>query len=1084
MNAYERLLLPENLNYAWLKARSLYRGADGYIDAGELAEFELDLERRLFDIRRQFENANYRLKKLRPLPRPKKIGKDRPVDRQYYHVAVEDQVAWIAVVNALGPDLDKKMPPWSYGNRLYRPAWYETSENRLSTLEIGPYRHASGHLYRKFQHSWPLFRRHVTLTARMMVARRRLRREEMDETEERAVASAERDALPFFENDFWSPKGSTATGNDLYHASIDLKQFYPQLKTKAIVDGLAAAGASEDPRIQRLINDMLRFRIDTSGMPEVALAHVDPPFLRRSVRGLPTGLFVAGFLANAAMLSVDSAVSEKLDELRSVAHFRFVDDHTIIAYDFDTLCDWIVWYEKLLDNYGIGAAVNSDKYDPPSLSKWMTLHKKATGSPSPPSGNAKRRYDAKRHMAMRDTRLDGKNPTALMTKTLAQVSAIAATNIHILDDEDLEERLKMLEWLLLADIPEREIRPDTRASFAAGQIASLAPVLVQEGDGLVNAARGLALAKSREPKPKHASPEDLKQYREEIARLEHELRKCEKLHDQAENKLLARCFSLLLQSFRDHPGKARLFYRIHQYCRVTGYSGLAHIADWLKETRAAGRGIWADYYAGLSLQLLAGGILTAVRQIGAADALRSDIKANLQYINDVSNLQVDDFLIPADREAWFHSVGRREFGTAILAVIEVLSGRADAGSLPAKLMTLARRCIAVAPGAPPDAWEAETGRTSGAWAHLAENVLGDASKPSAAWQMFSQYFAFGHRVDALAARRYPEWIPESGWEQLLRAKVPLPEGDSGWLCEVIGTDAARRAKARASGKIAFSRAARSLELPHEDWITVAQWTDSVTACSPFDPRRSEWTALEITAQLLEPLTALDGNETILDRLHPNNVLLPRAWISRFACHLDWTEVDWEEWRRFAESAEAGSPKLRDPSTSVIDYRYAADGKMGLRLDNWERRLVAIGRLLIGLLRYDYSSPRIWNLRGNEHIVRLPRARWFEALAISSPTLLLVESCLGARASETRSVARTPSLFGWRDGQVANDAKFDPPLLIGATALLEAIRHAQKVLRENQLSVTMNQPRQLIPFRLSDFSAGIEAEEGDGDENVE
>jgi len=132
MSAYERLLLPENLNYAWLKAKSLYRSADGYIDAGELAEFELDLEQRLLDIRRQFERGSYRLKKLRPLPRPKKIDEAGPVNRQYFHVAVEDQVAWIALVNAIGPELDKRMPPWSYGNRLYRPAWYETGEDRLS----------------------------------------------------------------------------------------------------------------------------------------------------------------------------------------------------------------------------------------------------------------------------------------------------------------------------------------------------------------------------------------------------------------------------------------------------------------------------------------------------------------------------------------------------------------------------------------------------------------------------------------------------------------------------------------------------------------------------------------------------------------------------------------------------------------------------------------------------------------------------------------------------------------------------------------------------------------------------------------
>ena len=49
--------------------------------------------------------------------------------------------------------------------------------------------------------------------------------------------------------------------------------------------------------------------------------------------------------------------------------------------------------------------------------------------------------------------------------------------------------LSWFEWLLLADIPDREIRPDTRAAFAAGQIAALAPILIREDDGLVEEAR-------------------------------------------------------------------------------------------------------------------------------------------------------------------------------------------------------------------------------------------------------------------------------------------------------------------------------------------------------------------------------------------------------------------------------------------------------------------------------------------------------------------------------------------------------------------------------------------------------------------
>ena len=207
MSVYERLLSQENLNFAWIKAKHIYQSADGFIDAGEVAAFELDLESRLLDIHGQFKRGKYRLKKIRPLPRPKKISEElQAINRQYYHIAIEDQVAWIALVNALGPELDLKMEPWSYGNRLYRPAWYEKDEVSGSTLEIGPYRHSSGHLYRKFQHSWPLFRRHVTLTARMMVLRRNLQQSEMDESDQLAAISAQHAKLAYFQPGFWPPQ--------------------------------------------------------------------------------------------------------------------------------------------------------------------------------------------------------------------------------------------------------------------------------------------------------------------------------------------------------------------------------------------------------------------------------------------------------------------------------------------------------------------------------------------------------------------------------------------------------------------------------------------------------------------------------------------------------------------------------------------------------------------------------------------------------------------------------------------------------------------------------------------------------------
>lgn len=1071
MSIHGRLLQPENLNYAWIKTKALLRIADGYMDSAEVAAFEIDLEQRLLGISRQFEQGKYRLKKLRPLPRPKKITEGGPIDRQYYHVAIEDQVAWIALVNAIGPELDQKMEPWSYGNRLYRPAWYEPDEAGQSKLEIGPYRHSSGHLYRRFQHSWPLFRRHVTLTARMMVQKEKLHRDEMDTADQLATATAERENLAYFKNGWWQKNSTPNRKNELFHASIDLEKFYPNLKVEAVVKGLGLAGALDERKMADLVSSMLDFKLDMSEMPSTALESVEPPFLKSRFEGLPTGLFVSGFLANAAMLPVDKAVADRISASRNTAHFRFVDDHTIIAYDFDALCDWIIWYEDLLENQGIGASVNAEKYDPPELAKWIKLRK---------AGKSAEQSQELYNKAMQETRIDGRNPTKLMTKTLAQVSEIAAADINILDDDDLHERLSMLEWLLLADIPEREIRPDTRASFAAGQIASLVPVLVQEIDGIIEVARRLADHQKREPDAERSTGKDRQRYQDRTAELKEELSLSEKAHDVEERKLLKRCFELLLQALREHPGKARLFFRIHQYCRVTGHSGLKAIAEWIAETRAEERTTWADYYTSLSLQIMSKGLLTTVARLGTFDSLRSDIKAAESHLEDIASLQLGTFVLPPDRETWFHAVGRREFGVALIQAAEILNRWPKYEHLANRFRALSTSFVSVKADAPSEEWLEDTGWTAGVWAHLAENTIGTERDPSLAWLALSTGFDFDHVHDLRAARRYPEHFPDPGWQHLLTSSQALPEDDSAWLRQVIGDNTERLSEAKESTKRAFTRATRSLEAEKKHQITLSDWTSKLSDCSPFDPRRSEWTALEIVRKLLENAVSLEGSTDTLDRLHPDNVLLPAQWLSAFSESRGTSRLGWEAWRNFIKVSGNDKIELRDSASCIRDYRFASNSMSGIAFSPEERRFTSIGRILVGLLRANHTALKVWNIRGNELIYPLPRARWFGDLAISSSTTQLLDACLAARPAESRVIIRQPDLFAWQSGELPNDVTFDPDPIFGLNDLVESVNDAQRILQENQLSVSANQPRQLIPFRIADFAAGTEGADVNND----
>ena len=1087
MEPYDRLLLPENLYYAWAKAKNLYRMADGYVDNGELAEFELDLERRLDAIHTQFKRCSFRLRRVRPLPRPKSFEGEDPIDRQYFHISVDDQVAWIAVVNAVGPELDKRMPPWSYGNRIYRPAWYEENEDRNSILEIGPYRHASGQLYRKFRNSWPLFRRHIALCARAMARAEPLDHDDLDRSDQLAAAAAEREQLPYLLPEFWNHLGRQSGSDtaELYHASLDLKQFYPRINTTCVLDGLLSAGSSRDGRMESLLSSMLRFRPDMTNCPSEILEKVQPKFLSSRTRGIPTGLFVAGFLANVAMLSVDKVVNERVRARRSVAHFRFVDDHTILAFEFDELCTWITWYRDLLGKCDTGAVLNPEKFDPPELAAWVKYGEPRTNLEGDTSLRTRSRLEKRREAAINGTRFDGKHPTRLLTKTLGQVSEIAATNFDVLDDDELAKQLGLVEWLLLAEISEREIRPDTRAAFAAGRLTLLAPMLVQEREGLVELARSMVGNLSG---PNDESTGTVREVSLEDADREANILRLRQLEDEqtvAEEQHLRRCFGWLLQAFQQFPGKARLFQRLHQYCRVTGYHGLSELVAWIGVARSRNVQVWGNYYAGCMLQLLGRGVLHAIRVLSTPESLLSEKDAARAHLEDVSNLRLKDLLVSPKSEAWFHAAARREFGVTLLVAAENVRSLDNLQDIAERFSKAAVQCLHISFQVSSDIWKQNTGKSPGVWAHMTEEFLSDERKPSASWIRFDTLFSTSNRHDVLAARRYPEIFSERRWLNLLQSKARMSESESGWLLEIMDKKEGRISASARSRRGALSRAAKSTRSTAQDVLSLVDWTSFVaSSCTPFDPRRSEWTALEIIRQLVSPLVTDFGVEdTRVKNLHPRNVYVPRVWKEGSHFEQGQTVVGWEGWREFARDRENGCVSRAKSDASIIDYRYFAKARVGGSNLNWEATLVAVGRLLLGVLRLDHSVPRLWNLRGNERSLRLPLSNWFRSLAISSRTLLLLEGCLSARSAESRAIISHPDLFGWSDGLQPNDSEFEPPLVRDVNELLDSIKGAQKALENNQLSVLMNRPRQLIPFRLRDFATG-EEDGGEGDELVE
>lgn len=1029
MKLFDMLLLPENLIWAWRKVKRSYLRSDVIYDHLELAEFELLLEEKLADIASDFENRTYALESLKILPHPKKPDKEgNPRLRQYFEISVRDQVAWMAIANTIGPLLDLRMPAWSYGNRLYRAAWYDDlEEGGKSPLNLGPYRHSSGNCYRHFKHSWPLFRRHISLTARKMTSGE-LNIDELDHGELDALRQA--GELRYLDSEHWPVRLPTAS-DTIYAASLDLKKFYPSIRTKAILDALDEylPGFKEESAFREIVQKMLSFSVNVTEVDAQVLLTVDPPVADGHFDGLPTGLHVAGFLANVAMLRIDDQVERTLDLKRDIAHFRFVDDHEILAYDFNTLSEWIKEYSLLLGDSGIGPEIEEDKYVPEDLK--FVLSGKGAAEEAP--ADTKKRVQS-------ECEVNGRKPTSLMTRTLAQVSMLAAADFDLISDSGRAQRLEQLEWLLLANIPEHEIRLDTRVAFAASRISALTPSLYRQSEALLLATRELSSLKEGDPK--------LVELRGRVQELQRE--------DSSKwDALLSKHFSLLMEAFVNHPDKVRLFLRLFDYCRLTGYAGLGRVAEWMKEHSLSSDRLQQlkNYLGALALNVLAKHILSAADAISDGCLLHREIDAANSFLNHVSTFPSENFVEHTSTELNFYQKNSlRTFSAALLLASLTLKSR-KAESLNLLASILANRAQHLVKGLSIESLAKSSGIPIGVWMHWrlsigSEKILND-------WSYIASLHQVEDKRDWTSLRRFPTEMTSEIWSSFVRFSSRLKADDAGWVMDV-------RQK-RPELLIDFPEGPLNqvfnFELNDHPTNTLLGWAQFLQTLKAHDPRRSEWTALEISRQVLEKLLAFETErDDVIQALHPANILIPNEWIAINEIHLVGDKLTWEKWREIVKS----SP-LTICSQRVSDYRYSGT----VVESDWIKSRRALGQILWGLLKGNFDLPFDWNIRGLERSLLGKVVRECEKLPISSCTLSLLLACLMPRNKETSIMNVYPNLFG-DIGKTADDTKFD--LLIDSWQDLDDfIKQAQEILSTSQMSVFNHAARQLIPVRLKQMS---------------
>ncbi len=358
MDILSKIVRRDNLELAWRRVRHHFDTSHYFVDHAEVARFHKDLSGNLRDVAERLASCKYRVAPFRLAPIPKhKLDRSLPPSmREVFWVEPRDQVAWMAVANVVGPLLDAQMPAWSYGNRL---------SDGIGARRADKGSRPSDSLVWAANESWPIFQRHVVITARRRLSGH------IDSAklnyDERLVWEMELSLPQEMRLPYWSDATQArlaALIGGVHYVAFDFRSFSESIRVEEVRRALQEhlVLLEGETALNDLISSMLVFEIKDGEWDKTTSNVVEAA--PRCLEHLPVGLAVQGFLANVAMLPIDCEAAVAISQ-RNVEQFRYFDDHVVLASDARELYEWFSEYQSIVRKHIDRLEINSQKTKPP-----------------------------------------------------------------------------------------------------------------------------------------------------------------------------------------------------------------------------------------------------------------------------------------------------------------------------------------------------------------------------------------------------------------------------------------------------------------------------------------------------------------------------------------------------------------------------------------------------------------------------------------------------------------------------------------------------------------------------------------------